>query len=351
MFNHKKLNKMRKSSFSFRSWAPLRLLILGLCGALSLSLSACNDDDDDAPAAPSQNIVQVAQSNADFSTLVAAVVKADLATTLSGAGPFTVCAPTNAAFAKLAPPFNSAASISAITDAAQISQLRGILLYHVVGANIKAADIAAGASSATTARPASMVGGTSTNDNTLYLSKSSAGVFLNGSTQVTMPDISASNGTIHAINNVLMPPTQTIAQLVTTSASAATPEFTYLLQALQRPAAAAVLTAAADPSANVTVFAPTDAAFRALLGSTPLSAVSDADLLAILSLHVVGSGRVFSSDLTPGTVSTLGGNITVASAGGGYTLKGGSGAAANVAMANILTTNGVVHVIDQVIQP
>lgn len=341
---------MRTSSF-FQTGARLRPLILGLCAALSVSLSACNDDDDDAPATPSQNIVQVAQSNAEFSTLVAAVTKADLVSTLSGAGPFTVFAPTNQAFAKLAPPFNSAASISAITDAAQISQLRGILLYHVVGANIKAADIAAGASSQTTARPASMVGGASTNDNTLYISKNSTGVFLNGATKVVTPDVSASNGTIHAIDNVLMPPTQTIAQLVTASANATMPEFTYLLEALKRPAAAAVLAAAGDPSANVTVFAPTDAAFRALLGSTPLSVVSDSDLLAILSLHVVGSGRVFSSDLASGTVSTLGGNITVASAGNGFTVQGGSGTAADIAAANVLATNGVVHVIDQVIQP
>ena len=334
-----------------KKWHLLRVVALWLCGIATVSLSACDDDDDTLPDNSSQNIVQVAQGNASFSTLVAAVTKANLATTLSGTGPFTVFAPTNDAFAKLAPPFNNATNITAITSQAQIDQLRGILLYHVVGANLKAADIATGASTRTTARPASTVGGTATNDNTLYLTKNSTGVFLNGSTRVVTADVSASNGVIHAIDNVLMPPSQTIAGLVTSSASSTTaPEFTLLLEALQRPAASAILAAAGSASSNVTVFAPTDAAFRALLGTAPLSSVSDADLTAILSRHVI-SGRVFSSDLTPGTVATLGGNVTVAAAGTGFTVRGGNGTAATITAANLLATNGVVHVINQVIQP
>lgn len=331
----------------------VRPLMLMLCGILSLSFASCSDDDDDdMTAAPSQNIVQVAQANPSFSTLVAAVTKADLATTLSGTGPFTVFAPTNDAFAKLTPPFNTAANIAAITDAAQISQLRGILLYHVLSSNTKAADIATGASSATTARPATTVGGTAINDNRLYLTKNGMGVFINGSTRVVTADVAASNGTIHAVDNVLLPPGQTIAEIVVASATrASNPEFTLLLQALQRPAAAAILTTAGTQTANVTVFAPTDAAFRTLLNGTPLSSVSDANLTAILSRHVIGTGRVFSSDLAAGTVATLGGNVTVAAAGTGFTVRGGTGTAANITAANILATNGVVHVIDQVIQP
>lgn len=339
------------SFFPVKAW--FRPLLLVLCGALSVSLASCSDDDDDTmTTTPQNNIVQVAQGNAAFSTLVAAVTKADLATTLSGTGPFTVFAPTNDAFAKMAPPFNTAANITAITDPAQISQLRGILLYHVVGSNIKAADITTGASSATTVRPASTVGGTAINDNRIYLTKNGTGVFLNGSTRVVTPDVAASNGTIHAIDNVLLPPSQTIAQIVVASASRATnPEFTLLLEALQRPTAAAILAAAGSQSANVTVFAPTDAAFRTLLNGAPLSSVSDADLTAILSRHVIGTGRVFSSDLAAGTVATLGGNVTVAAAGSGFTVRGGTGTAANISTANILATNGVVHVIDRVLQP
>ncbi|WBO82905.1 fasciclin domain-containing protein [Hymenobacter yonginensis] len=334
------------------AWNLFRTLLLSLFALGSLSLVACDDDEDTTMATPAQNIVQVAQGNPAFSTLVAAVTKADLATTLSGTGPFTVFAPTNDAFAKLSAPFNSAANITAITDPAQIATLRGILLYHVLGSNVKAADIANGSSSATTARPATSVGGTPINDNTLYLTKNGTGIFINGGTRVVTADVAASNGTIHAIDNVLMPPSQTIAAIVAASATRTTnPEFTLLLQALQRPAAAPILAAAGTQSANVTVFAPTDAAFRALLGTAPLSSVSDADLTAILSRHVIGTGRVFSSDLAAGTVTTLGGPVTVAAVGTGFTVRGGSGTAANIATANILATNGVVHVIDQVLRP
>lgn len=349
---------MSTSSLSHPWLRHLRILALSVCGALSLSLVACDDDDDDTPATPQQNIVQVAQGNPAFSVLVAAVTKADLAGTLTGAGPFTVFAPTNDAFAQLSPPFNNAANITAITDANQIATLRGILLYHVVGANIRAADIPAGASNRTTARPASTVGGQAINDNTIYLTRSGNNVFINGRTRVVTADVAASNGTIHAIDRVLLPPSQSIAQIVVASATRATnPEFTFLLQALQRPAASAILAAAGNNTANVTVFAPTDAAFRALLGTSPLSSVSDADLTAILSRHVIGTGRVFSSDLAPGSVTTLGGPVTIAAAasGGGFTVRGGSGTAANIgntpATVDLLATNGVVHVIDQVIRP
>ncbi|MBR7951439.1 fasciclin domain-containing protein [Microvirga sp. STR05] len=336
-----------------KSWALLRMLLLSLFAASSFTLASCDDDDEDVTPTPtSQNIVQVAQGNASFSTLVAAVTKADLGATLSGTGPFTVFAPTNDAFAKLSAPFNNAANITAITDPAQIATLRGILLYHVVAANVKAADIANGSSTVATARPATTVGGATINDNTLYLTKNASGVSINGGTRVVTADVSASNGTIHAIDNVLMPPSQTIAAIVVASASRTTnPEFTLLLQALQRPAAAAILTAAGTASANVTVFAPTDAAFRALLGTAPLSSVSDADLTAILSRHVIGTGRVFSSDLAAGTVTTLGGPVTVAAASNSFTVRGGTGTAANIASANILATNGVIHVIDQVLRP
>ncbi|RSK31813.1 fasciclin domain-containing protein [Hymenobacter metallilatus] len=336
----------------FLPFRPL-LRVLSVAAVASTLLTGCNDDDDDdTTPATSSNIVQTAQGNPSFSTLVAAVTKADLATTLSGTGPFTVFAPTNDAFAKLSAPYNTAANITAITDANQIATLRGILLYHVVAANIKAADIPNGASNRTTARPASTVSGTTLNDNTIYLSKNSSGVFINGNSKVVTADVAASNGTIHAIDNVLMPPSQTIAQLVVASANrSSNPEFTLLLQALQRPAASAILAAANNQTANVTVFAPTDAAFRTLLNGQPLSSVSDNDLVAILSRHVISTGRVFSTDLAAGTVNTLSGSITVAAAGSGFTVRGGTGTAANITTANILATNGVVHVIDQVLRP
>ena len=82
---------------------------------------------------PSKNIVENAVLSNEHTTLVAAVTAADLVETLSGEGPFTVFAPTDDAFAKLPAPFNNAANIGAITDAAQITALSNILRYHVLG--------------------------------------------------------------------------------------------------------------------------------------------------------------------------------------------------------------------------
>ncbi|HEX8657717.1 MAG TPA: fasciclin domain-containing protein [Hymenobacter sp.] len=337
----------RPSLLSFRR---LSLVLVALFG---FAATSCKDDKDDPqPPAAAQNIVQVAQANPDFSILVAAVIKADLATTLSGTGPFTVLAPTNAAFGQMSAPFNTAANIAAITDPAQIAALRSILLYHVLAGRKAAADFPAGASAQTTAKPASAAG---VNDNTVYVSKTGSAVTLNGTTRVVTADVAASNGIIHAIDKVLMPPTRKISEIVVAAATGTTPEFTLLLAALQRPAAAAVLTAAGSSSTNVTVFAPTDAAFRALLtqlGFTSLDQVPDATLLAVLQLHVVGS-RAFSSDLTTGPLTTLGGSVTVGVSGTGVTVRGaGNGTNnANVVSANILATNGVVHVIDRVLLP
>lgn len=163
-----------------------------------------------------------------------AVTKADLAATLSGTGPFMVFASTNAAFAALAALFNTAASVTAITDAAQIAALRNIILYHAVSGTQKAADLAAGASVQVTIRPTSPTG---INDNTVYLSKGSAGVFLNGSTQVTTADVPASNGIIHIINKVLMPPVGTVG-----AAAADNPNLSVLVH-LNRSAVAGLLAA------------------------------------------------------------------------------------------------------------
>ncbi len=327
-----------------------------MVASLGLVATSCDDDMVTPPPAPAptKNIVEVAQSQADFSTLVAAVVKADLAGTLSGTGPFTVLAPTNAAFAKLGAPFNNAANINAIPAGdPKIEALRNILLYHVVAGRKAAADFPAGPGSQLTLKPASASG---VNDNTVYTSKVGNNIFINGSTRVLIADVAATNGIIHAIDQVLIPPTNKISAIVIASASGSPAQFTLLLEALKRPAVSALLTAVDDNSSNLTVFAPTDAAFQSLLGQlrlTRLSDVPDATLLAVLRLHVIGS-RAFSSDLRNGqVVTTLGGPVTVGVFGNNLTVRGEGNTtfAANVAPANILATNGVVHVLDRVLLP
>ncbi len=322
-----------------------RRLLLGAATALTLLATGCKKDDPVVTPPAPQTIVDIAVGNPDFSILVAAVTKTQLAATLSGPGPFTVFAPTNAAFGKLAAPFNTAASIAAITDQKQIDVLKDILLYHALPGAKKAADFPNGASSQATAR--------GTTDNLLYVSKGSAGVFVNGNSKVTTADVVASNGVIHIIDQVLSPPSRSIAGIVVASAQATTgKEFTILLQALSQPGVADLLTAASSPG-NLTVFAPTDAAFRAA-GIPDASAVPPATLRSVLSAHIIATGRVFSTDLAATQqVETFGKEkITITASASGVTVAAAKNTTpANVIAANVLATNGVVHVIDRVLLP
>lgn len=337
------------SSFLLSLWRHTALVFV-----VALSFAATSCDKDEATLPPAQpNIVEVAQSNPEFSTLAAAVTKADLATTLNGAGPFTMLAPTNAAFALLSSPFNSAANINAIPASdVQIAALRNILLYHMLSSETTAADFPNGASAQTTQKPATA----GVNDNTVYASKTGTGVTLNGNSRVVTADVSASNGVIHAIDRVLMPPTGKISDIVAAGVAATPAQFTLLLAALQCPAAAALLTSVSANTSNLTVFAPTDAAFQNLLtqlGFTSLSQIPDATLVAVLQQHII-STRAFTSDLTNGqTVTTLGAPLTAGVNGTGITVRGaGNGTNnANVITADILATNGVIHVIDRVLRP
>jgi LPXTG-motif cell wall-anchored protein len=139
-----------------------------------------------------QSIAEIAIGNADFSTLVAAVTAADLAGTLSdcSAGPFTVFAPTNAAFAEAL----DALGIEAADLLADTATLTSILTYHVVAGTVLAADVVT-LDSATTLQGSAItievVGGS---------------VLLNGDTTVTATDLEACNGVIHVIDKVLLPP-------------------------------------------------------------------------------------------------------------------------------------------------
>jgi transforming growth factor-beta-induced protein len=161
---------------------------------------------------------------------------------------------------------------------------------------------------------------------------------------------------VHVINRTLVPPTKTIAEIVVESTQASSPQFTQLLAALARTdgqGANDLLAAVSASTGDLTVFAPTDAAFQALYTALNVDNVNQIDLatlIAVLKKHVVAS-RVFSTDLVSGSVPTLNGNVTVNTSD--LTVIGGSGEASKLqaSLLNIKGKNGVIHVIDKVILP
>ncbi|MEP7232912.1 MAG: fasciclin domain-containing protein [Ginsengibacter sp.] len=133
-----------------------------------------------------ENIVEIASGNKDFTTLVAAVVAAGLAETLSGNGPFTVFAPTNEAFAKL-----PAGTVEELIKPENKEKLAAILTYHVVVGKALSSDLSDGQSIKTVNGQEVKV---SVGDNVKV-----------DEAIVTTPDLEASNGVIHVIDSVIMP--------------------------------------------------------------------------------------------------------------------------------------------------
>jgi len=173
--------------------------IAAVAVAMALTLSACGSDADTASETTEQQqdvgtIVDVASSNPDFSTLVAAVAAADLVETLSGTGPFTVFAPTNDAFAAL-----PAGVLDALLLPENKAVLAQILTYHVVAGKVMAADVTDG--------DVATVEG-----QTVALSTMS-GVTVNGA-NVIAADVETSNGVIHGIDRVILPPGVDVAKLL-----------------------------------------------------------------------------------------------------------------------------------------
>ena len=138
-----------------------------------------------------KTIVETAIGNGSFNTLVAAVKAAELVETLSGKGPFTVMAPTDAAFAKL-----PAGTVESLVKPENRAKLAAILTYHVVAGKVPAATVV-------TLDEASTVEGSK-----ITIEVKDGSVFLNGNTKVIITDVQCSNGIIHAIDTVLMPPSK-----------------------------------------------------------------------------------------------------------------------------------------------
>ena len=353
----------------------LRLLALLL--SVSLVAAACGDDDpveeaDDAvestdAAEPSDDemadddmteeeegpgtIVDVAVGAGSFETLVAAVTEAGLVETLSGDGPFTVFAPTDDAFA---------AALDALGLTAEEllgnPALADILTYHVV----------AGAVDAETAISLEGQSAATVQGEEIAIAVVDGNVMVNNAT-VVMPDVEASNGIIHVIDAVILPPT--IAEALLGSGEAdmvdeeAAPELGTIVGVAQEAGIFTTLLAAGeatglsvplDSPGDFTIFAPTDDAFAAALETLGLTAeellADTATLTSILTYHgLLGSVSAEEAIALDGqSVATISGaEIAISVVDGAVVIND----SATVIQADVLANNGVIHVIDTVLLP
>ena len=302
-------------------------------------------------------IVEPAYFNKDFSMLTDAVVKADLlAALIDKEANYTLFAPDNAAFAK--------AGITSI-DGFSKDDLTPIVTYHVIDGEVFGDGLPATGSAVTT------LGGD------FYLSINSNGAYINGTSMITAATVAGGaldydNGVVHTIDRVLVPATDDIVSIaVAASQSTEGAEFGQLVAALtavENDGSTDPLVSILSGEGSFTVFAPTDAAFEslyALAGVADFGALVEAvgigTIETVLKYHVI-SGKVFSSDIP----NALDGNPSVELsplAGGKFTLNSdltisdtdgalGIGTSdASIINTDIFGTNGVIHVIDEVILP
>lgn len=308
-----------------------------LLGSTALLMSACGGGDDDTPAPvvppkPEPTLVDVAKADARFSVLVEAVVAADLATTLSGPGPFTVFAPTNEAFTALL----SELGVTKDQLLANKDLLKTVLSYHVLPARVAKAGVPAGKAISTVQGSIFKIDAVGAD---LIITDGR-----NRKSKITATDVAASNGLIHVIDKVILPANKNLVET-----AIATPDLSILVEAV----VAADLGATLSGTGPFTVFAPTNAAFASLLAEL---GVSKAELLAnkplltkVLTYHVL-PGRVLKADVPIGTaVNTVQGESLTVDAN--LDINDGNGRKARITATDVLASNGVVHLIDKVILP
>ena len=301
------------------------------------------------------NIPATAVSTGEHTSLVAALTHANLVGVLSAEGPYTVFAPTDAAFEEMG------LNLSDYDTEEENDTLEMILSYHVTMGSVMSSDLSDGMEVNTLIQEPITVN---------FYGEDT--VVLNDDATVTGANVETSNGIIHIIDKVLMPPSLTtvtppvgeicydmdthtvdlskteetcdemwIPSVDIPTTAAATTIHTSLVAALEK----ANLTTALKGEGPFTVFAPSDQAFT----DAGISLDDfDADTLAnILTYHVV-SGKVMSTDLSNGMIATAlnGGTLVFSISEGSVSVNG-----ANVILANVPVSNGVIHVIDKVMIP
>ncbi|NAY93171.1 fasciclin [Muricauda sp. JGD-17] len=318
-------------------------------------LDALNDDDGDEE---SKNLVEIVVETESLSLLEAAVLKAELAETLSGEGPFTVFAPTDDAFLALLDVLgDDYTSLDDFDTTEEIDLLRNILLYHVIPAKVLEDDLEAG--EVPTAFEGNKLSVIESDDAFLIGDASDTNANITGT------DILASNGVAHTIDKVLLPQAaidfvaglqlKTIVEI-----AIETDDLSLLVEALQAANAGLVETLGGE--GPFTVFAPTNEAFVALLGilGDDYKNLSDFDtqeeidlLIAILTYHVVPDIAAFADNLSNGQQipTVFGDNLEVNKKNGTVHIVDATDNNATVVLPDVEASNGVVHVIDKVLLP
>jgi uncharacterized surface protein with fasciclin (FAS1) repeats len=309
------------------SFVTAGLLAIGVAAAATAQNTPVKNTSDKAtPAAAttaSKNIVETAVAAGSFKTLVAAVQAAGLAETLSG-GNFTVFAPTDEAFAKL-----PAGTLEMLLKPENKAKLASILTYHVVPGKVMAADVVKLTNAGTVQGPRvdiSAKGGTVTVDGA----------------KVVTTDIACSNGVIHVIDSVILPNDKNIVEVAASNGS-----FNTLVAAVK----AAGLVETLSGKGPFTVLAPTDAAFAKLPAGTLenlLKPENKKALVEILTYHVVPGVAAYSDQVVKmSEVPTVLGSPVKVTVKDGKVMLGN----ATVAIADVETSNGVIHAIDTVLLP
>ncbi len=312
----------------------LRFTKVALIALTLVGLFSCADDDDNGNIidnSDSNTIADFVSNNDDYSSLLAALQQTGLDATLAGSGSFTVFAPNNVAFDA----FLGGTALADV-DNAVLSQ---ILLNHVLNISVTSDQL-------TTGYVKNLATEASTGANIDLYVDTTAGVVLNGQSTVTTADIATDNGTIHAVDTVIALPT--IVTFATTN-----PALSSLVSALTDEGNTTFTSLLSDTEQDFTVFAPTNDAFDTFLDGATLDDVDNDVLAQVLSNHVVPGAVALSAALSNSyvnTAATFNGDSTAplslyVNTDDGVTLNGIS----NVVIADIVASNGVVHVVDAVI--
>jgi uncharacterized surface protein with fasciclin (FAS1) repeats len=305
----------------------LKWIRLSLAALATSFVAACGGGDE-----PPFTIADVTATDSRFSTLNQALENTGLKATLLQSGTFTVFAPTDDAFAAL----TAELGISRAQLLADRALLTSVLQYHVLGSRVPRASVPVGRAITPLAGGFFKVDASGSN---LVITDGR-----NRTSRILETDVGATNGVIHVVDRVLLPANRNIVQT-----AQSLPQFSILVEAV----VAANLQGALSGTGPLTVFAPTNAAFTALLGELNLTKeqlLANTELLTrVLTYHVLPS-RTLKADIVTGTpITTLqGATFTI---GSDLAITDSRARRAGISGTDVLTSNGVIHVVDRVILP